>query len=201
MSLTHDIAHAAEGRALLCEQYKGNAQLLALLDANSAQVQALEDALWQLQTLRLPPSAASGAQLDKLGELVGQLRKAMADAQYLPWLQARILANLSKGAAETLIRIVDLITGGTHTIETVMRYPAALELWIGGALPIDPADLANILGVAKAGGVNVQAIYSLSADADTFTFASGDTPEASTTQGWADDAQTTGGLWADAVKA
>jgi len=57
--------------------------------------------------------------------------------------------------------------------------------------------VAEILGEADPGGVNGQLIYSEVSDETTFTFATADVEEASTDQGWSNDAQTVGGLMAD----
>jgi hypothetical protein len=189
MALTHDTSHASEARDLLCQQFQGNAGIEALLNANSVAVQSVEDALWSLQTMRLPISVATGLQLDGIGDIVGQPRiDLMNDANYLLWLQARLLANNSVGAPETLISIAKFITENANIIELRDHCPAGLVMWIGGSLDsgVDPQSLAAILAQAVAGGVNLQMVYSLVSDADTFTFASGDSEEASTTQGWAD---------------
>ena len=191
MTLTHDTGHAAEGLARLCEQYKSNADVQALLNANAVSVQAVEDALWQLQTMRLPLADATGAQLDGLGDIIGQLRQGRSDADYILWLKARLLANASVGEPERLIEIAFLITGAV--LHLVQEPPAACVLWIDGALDpdVDPLLLSQILGVAVAGGVNLQMVYALVANADAFTFADADVEQADALRGWAaDDAGT-----------
>jgi hypothetical protein len=185
MTLTHDTSHQSEAVARLCQQYVGNAGIVALLDAHSEGIQLLEDALWTLQTDRLPLDSATGVQLDGIGDIVGQIRNGMSDDLYRLWLKARMLA------------IVRVITESANPIQVVGVYPAGVLLLIAGELPTTASDLAQILGQAVAAGVSLQFIYSTTDDAHTFTFADGDTEQASTDKGWAPDDQSAGGLWAD----
>ena len=197
MSLTLDPTHASEARSRLCEQFKGNVGIEALINAHSEGIQLIEGATWTLQTKRLPIDSATGVQLDGIGDIVGRLRNALDDAHYLLWLKAQMLANASAGCPETLVRIVKLLVGTSNVVHLYNVYPAAVLIDITGVLPTVASDLMQILPTAVAGGVNLQFIYSMYDDAHTFTFSSGDTEEASTDQGWAPDDQSAGGYWAD----
>jgi len=206
MSLTYDTGHAAEARDLLCQQFKGNAAIEALLNSSCVHIQLAEDAIWELQTERLPATAAIGAQLDALGTIVGQIRGELDDTHYRYWLLAKLIANASGGEGETLLEIIVTVTNNANALHLMQQPPAGCLIWIDGGLDptIDPSLLALILSEAVAGGVKLQFVYSMYDNANTFTFASADLPEVSTIDGFSSgntglDPET-GGHWADIME-
>lgn len=185
MTSTHKTTHAAEALARLIERLKGQPRIAAIIEAFSAQTQGQEDAGWQLKVSRWVSSAV-GAQLDGIGEIVGEPRSGKSDDVYRTYLTARILVNLSSGTADELLALALLLTStGASTLHE--HYPAALLIDIGHE-SLDLTDpLLAILAQAKVGGVRLQLQYSTTDDDEAFTFSSGDAEEASITMGWADD--------------
>ena len=154
-----------------------------MVDASAANYQLLEDSLWTLQTLRAL-ATASGVQLDGIGQIVDLARNGLIDADYFTWLTAKILALSSDGSADRLLDIGALIAAGAWVFG---EYFPASFLLTAPALMANAALVAEILSTARAGGVNGQMLYSLTDDADTFTFSGDDTEQASVAQGWSDE--------------
>lgn len=71
-------------------------------------VQPLVDCLNQLYAQR-SISTAVGANLDVIGRIVGQPRNGLDDDTYRRYCRANIFAHRSRGTAEDLLRVADLI--------------------------------------------------------------------------------------------
>jgi hypothetical protein len=193
MGLTKKENHAEEAQARQVEQFKEKPDLAAIIDAASDQTQDDEDVFFELLDERAL-DVAVGVQLDGLGEIVGEDRLGRSDDDYRLGIRAQIKKNVSSGTGDEILEIVALLTSNTH--ELVEFFPAGLALIFDDALPEDPVQLAANLPVAA--GVRGTVQYTLQDDDDTFTFASGDTPETSSTQGFSNDGGTSGGAYSDA---
>jgi hypothetical protein len=189
--------HVGEGLDLLITQYKDKPNLAGMLTAYLNQVQELEDVFFDILAIFTDIDSQVGEQLDLIGRIVGQDREGRTDDVYLLWIKARIKVNKSSGIVDELLEILALVAPN-NTREYTPYYPASFTIRLVGALLEDAEQIAKLLGEAVGAGINGQLIYSLAADSDTFQFASGDTIETSTTQGFANDAGTTGGQFADA---
>jgi hypothetical protein len=200
MSLVEKTTHEAEAVATFLQQFKGKAKLAALLASYVDQVQQLEAVLFDVLASRAI-DAAEGDQLDLLGDLVGQDREGRSDSDYRIWIKARIRVNLSSGTGNDIIATVGAILGTAGRVTITELPPAAMRVDVSNALGGTPADVAELISQARGAGIDCNLVYTLAADAATFTFSSGDTEEASAAQGWADDAQTSGGVFADALEA
>lgn len=194
-NLAQSLEHIAQARALLITQFKGSASLGALLDSYIQQVQLLENAAFDVLNSRTVESA-SDAQLDLLGKLVGQPRNGMEDKDYRLCINARIAINVGSGTADQLLNLFILL-GETPSI--YVTPPASFYLYMPSISSDTAASYAPLVAIAKAAAVASAVVYSTIDDAHTFTFSDNDTEQSSTTQGWADDAQTTGGQLADVV--
>ena len=87
-------------------------QALARTIGKSAQeVENLYTELLWGQTLDL----AVGAQLERWGALVGQQRSGLTDDEYRPFIQARIIANITHGQINDYLRIMELVVGALAT--------------------------------------------------------------------------------------
>jgi uncharacterized protein YmfQ (DUF2313 family) len=182
--------HAGDARARLMTALR-KPKLLAVVGAHAAQLQAIEDAAWDLlgQTL----DGAVGAFLDKLGRILGLPRGGLADdADYRACLRAIVAARRSSGTLPQLLRVAALALAGAEFHaragwQSVLIAPAE-------PFGFDGAALAFVLGVAAAAGYQVQALEPLSTASKTFTLSSDPMrAQASADLGFADDAQTTGG--------
>jgi hypothetical protein len=190
--------HGEAARANLLEQFKDQAHILAILGAVAAQNNELDAVLVDLVTERTVDSAA-GAQLRRLAELVNIEPGGSSDDELRARIKAEVRLNRGSGTTEDILEVLSLVVGAEKAITLATYYPAAILVTV---LDTQIADvIADLVARARSGGVRAQLVYSEGDPDETFTFASGDEPEASEAQGFADDAQTTGGLWADVLEA
>lgn len=100
----------AQGLARLITQYANATNLQNLLTGIITPQQDIEDALGDMNTLRYLP-AATGAQLDTIGAIVGVTRTpGQSDASYLIAIYSQIKINTSQGQPEQLIQLFILLT-------------------------------------------------------------------------------------------
>lgn len=129
--------------------------------------QKIENALIELYAAFVL-AAASGIQIDKIGDRVGQKRNGMSDSDYKLAIRARVLTNRSTGSFSDLKRIA-LIFTDTFKVEAG-----------GGVAFVDvgimsdsrAALLFSFLNKAVAATVRLQMFYHSEIDANTFTLAS-----------------------------
>lgn len=107
MSVARITDHSAQAANRVLSQSR-KPRFLALLNAMTSQVQVAEDALYPLQESRFF-GKASGADLDGIGQLVGQSRAGQNDAVYRLFLQARIFASATDATTPTVTRIVQTL--------------------------------------------------------------------------------------------
>lgn len=149
--------------------------VLKLIVALVTPAQALEDTFQQLLTQR-GISNAIGAQLDQLGEIVGQSRGGLGDDTYRRYIRARIATNRSNGKTEDLILIARLIVNDPTCVVNVQREGVATVVvrLTGIAVPYDIAQVIwAMLQTAKSAGVRLLTEGSEVIPADTFRFDSG----------------------------
>lgn len=176
--MEHITNHTARVRARIREQFKDKDNYVAFLNLLAAPAQDIEDALYDLLTLRAIDTA-EGTQLDNIGTIVGQDRGGLDDDEYRPRLRARIATNRSAGTYTDLISITRLILDGEDvTVTLEPQYPAGLVVNIGGdAISEELSDaLISFLRDGRAGGVRLILEYLPGAEAfkfATFTKLSG----------------------------
>jgi len=189
--LTQKTTHTAEALDHLLEVLKGKPDLAAFITPFIDQIQDAENAAFELIDERTI-AAAVGVQLDGIGQIIGETRDGRTDDDYRAGLQAKILINKTSGTIEEIIEIIDILI--SNSIEFEDLYPASFYVTIVGALvDLDPVLLAGIVSSAKPAAVRGAIIHQSDTDANTFTLASGDAVETSSTQGLGNDAGTTGG--------
>jgi hypothetical protein len=171
---THDLTHATDMVARLLSFLKGKPNLTALLGCYAAEVQAAEDALWQLLTQRYalstPPSGqsmAQGNQLDGIGDIVVQSRGGAADADYILQLLAKITLNSASGRINDLISLVQLLNAGL-TVRLVQAYPASFLIYVSAPIS-NGSTQGSIVRSATAAGVASELVATTAAAARTFT--------------------------------
>lgn len=147
--------HAARALARLLWQYRDKTRLAGVLNASSAQIQELENALYELWSLRTL-DAATGAQLDVIGKMVKQPREGVSDAVYRPRIRARIRALRSSGLVEDVVQTLDLLVPTTVTIKLRQQPPAGFSILLDDvAIASGDLDLyATFVDRAKAAGVH-----------------------------------------------
>jgi hypothetical protein len=199
MTLTKTTDHEGEGVELLLEQFKDKQRFEDLLKSYLAEVQAVEDAAWQLYLDRAIDNAI-GVQLDKLGEVLLQPRFGLGDPEYRVLLKARVLVLRSSGTADELIGILQQVLGDSTALEWRPKYPAHAYLRVQEQLDADPDILAGLLQDAKSAGVAVTFGYHLAESSKTFQFSAGSSGTTDTDAGFAPLDRSTGGEFAGALR-
>src|SRR3569832_89859 len=114
--------------ASLLSQWRGKPRIEALIRALSVGVQFLEDMTFDLLVSRTI-EGASGAQLDQWGQLVGQARLNMEDAEYKSVIRVKIIANSSEGTTDDLIQVLQLACEPC-TVKHHECFPAGAVYWV-----------------------------------------------------------------------
>lgn len=194
--------HEQSGVDLLLEQFRGLPRIEGLLRSYLIQVQQLEDALWEILGSSILDNA-SDAQLDGIGDLMGEPRRGRSDALYRPAIRVRALINRCNGKHSEILAILTLhlgVASGAGTVELREPAPAALSLNVY-SVPSSASELRVIARTVKPAGVNLDARVETSATRparfgwDSGTIA-GQT--ASNGFGWDGDASV-GGLFATEI--
>jgi hypothetical protein len=123
--------YAARALLRLPQQFKSKPNLADFITATFWSLQDVENVAYDLLVLRWMKNA-EGAQLDGIGEIVGEARQGNNDANYLERIYQRIFLNASKGTPETLISVLALITGGTLIIYNEV-WPAKVQMITNGS--------------------------------------------------------------------
>lgn len=177
--------------ALLIDALKDKTNFTRLVESYVAECQELESVWFDLLELRNIEDG-QGAQLDMIGERIGQPRLGYDDTTYKIWLRARVLINKGSGTVEELYALFSVLL--TNGLKYTPYYPASFIFDVDGALSIDAVTLATVLRSVTPAGVTGTLRYSLFDAADTFTFsASLGTIDTDANQGFADNSATVGG--------
>lgn len=188
MTLTKTTNHVAEALDHLAEQFKGKSKIEAFLTAFASQIQDLEDAGFEMYLDRWI-ATSEGIQLDGLGAIVGEDREGRGDEEYRLAILAQIQINFSEATPEDiLLALTNFYRAIYQMVELgyadfIVRF---VGIWTEG---IDPAteDFVDLLNKVNGAGIEAWFQWSEYDDDSTFTFASGDVEEASTTQGFGQD--------------
>ena len=121
------VDHNAEANALVPEILRFPL-VLAWLATYTKQLQDLEDALWDLFSLRFL-SIATGDALDKWGRLVGETRNGDADDFYRVRIMVRIAVNRSRGNFGDLRKIALLAFGHDQFVIWAHRKTVAIHVF------------------------------------------------------------------------
>ncbi len=184
-------------------QFRGQPNIEAILSSYLVQCQELENMFIDLLILRRLENA-EGAQLDGIGSIVGELRLGQNDTDYRAAIFGRVRRNRGNARVEDIILLFVLLLGPAFPIEVVQSASlsgAAFFVFINAALGgvgvPSPSVLNSQLQQTKGGGIRANLIFNIFDVGDTFTYASGDVPEADLGKGYSDDGQTLGGYYAD----
>jgi hypothetical protein len=125
------------GRAvrLLVRQFEGATRLEDLVNSGATLTQELAQAAWDTYTLRWIDTAF-GAQLDGLGDILGELRFGRDDETYRLWLRFRIFINTSQGRPEDLIEVCRFVSNEGRAggrVKYWENWPASVQLFTDGA--------------------------------------------------------------------
>lgn len=137
--IEQNTSYAARALLRLIGQFKNKRTFEPILTALAVQVQALEDAYWQLLSDRTIDNAV-GVQLDVLGAIVGEKRGGRPDPDYRLRIRARIRANLSNGTNEDIYAVFRALLATTpgYVLSYLPAYPAGFVFRING-VALSPA--------------------------------------------------------------
>lgn len=146
--------HAGRALELLPEQFRGKDRLEGMLNALSAEVQSAEDALYELIDQRALANA-EGAQLDGIGEIVGEPRNGRPDSAYRIAIRRQIQINVSSGEPEVAIGLAAILTE-SDDVELIEYHPGAVVIRVSG--PELPERLHQAVDLVVPAGVEVQLV-------------------------------------------
>lgn len=156
----------------LIHQFKTKPNLEKYLCVFADEFTELQSTLISLKNLR-KLSAASNAQLDGLGDIVGVERLGRTDTQYRAAIYVQIILNRSNGEPETLLAAVKSLTDSTEAHLTEI-FPAEVHILFNG-LNI-PSDLINSLERSAPAGVLIETTATYGEEAFTVEADPGETP-------------------------
>jgi len=189
------IDHVRESVRKLLFQFQDRPNFKALVQAFAKELNELEAAIAAVRAITI--ANAFGQTLDNEGSLLGVYRLGRADDDYRAAIQAQIQINAGDSTIEDVLFALTAAFAGAYTVTEPEA--ATVYVTVESALTVDAPTMAAVLDAAVGAGIRHTLFYSLFDPADTLTFAAGNTPTASTAQGWADDGQTQGGYWSDAI--
>lgn len=164
ITLEHNEDHRTQAKALVIEQFKRSQRFNDWLGAYIGQVQDLEDALWQLYTMR-GVDTAEGVQLDVLGVIVGQPRLGLDDEDYRTRIKVRIRLNRASGIADDIYAVFGLMLGNQiGAVDLQEVYPAGLIVQMNEYVATSPSVLADILREARGAGIDTSLVWLPSED-------------------------------------
>lgn len=160
--------------------FVGKPRIASLVKSLVLEVQALEDAIQSVITLRQIEFAGL-EQLKILGKIVGQIYASEALETYRAYVRARILANRSGGTIGDLLGIVKLLSTGTARwhLENTNQVAIAVE----GDAVVSVPGLNTMLRDAKAANEGLQLYHSAVAVSSSLRFDRASTVTAAT-GGW-----------------
>jgi hypothetical protein len=171
---TYDSDHVSRGVARLIDRYR-KPRTSALLESWLAEVQEVEDALWQLLVERSLETAV-GDQLDVLGRIVGQPREGRDDETYRLWISARQMVLRSSGTTTQLLAIARKLVGATGVVRLEEYFPAAFVIRLEASIRLSIGyQIAYMLRQAKPAGVLFQMTWP-DIGGSSFRFAPADVP-------------------------
>jgi len=158
MSLpVYDPNHVLEGLALLLQQWRSSPKVTGILTTYLKQFQVLEDTVWDVINSRMVDTAV-GAQLDMLGDLVGEARKGRNDTDYRAAVRLRIRVNRSQGRA---VDVIDVATQGSGAPAIYREYPESLVWEVELNNSSSPVEVAKLLMQTKAAASRGYIVYTV----------------------------------------
>ena len=165
--------HVERSQALLIEQFQYKQRINDMVRCLVQRAQDIEDVGNDLLNLRWIDTAAV-AQLDAIGDIVGEPRQGRDDPDYRLAIKFRIFINASNGEPETLIALAKGITD-TPYVNLIEIQPATVQL----ELTADdlPSDFTEQAQKACAAGVQLHVTNFTGLIPFMFDLTGGDPPE------------------------
>jgi hypothetical protein len=148
--------HVDRALARLIGQFRHSASHRGLLASYIAEVQEVENALFDI-LVQSSIADATGAQLDGLGQILGERRNGREDDVYRQAVAARFFLNKASGTIEEVLQLFRLITDASPYLDEY--FPAAFVLRLEDVPIEDPANLALMLRAVKVAAVRAVLHY------------------------------------------
>jgi hypothetical protein len=167
VSLPEQVTQHVETATLeLVRPFWGLPRIASLLASFTEQIQALEDDLFQIMIDRELPEADL-VRLKVLGRIIGQPRFGLSEEAYRTVLEARGLANVSKGTARDVRAAIDVLLGGPNEYLLTEVGDATLFLSVLSEITAEQLKMLTlVLPDVRAAGVGFQVLAT--SDADVF---------------------------------
>ena len=138
----------------LVEQDRSAENFRKIIDKAAERYQGLEEVGYSLLTERNIFDAV-GAQLDGIGQIVGEPRLGKSDGQYREALLERIGLNRASGEPESVITFIISLTGATRVIWREL-YPANVQVFVSETITLQEAQRIRRLMPAAVGAVFIE---------------------------------------------
>ncbi|MCK5609844.1 hypothetical protein KAR91_48680 [Candidatus Pacearchaeota archaeon] len=181
--------HTERALSLLIEEFKHRVNIVKLIKVMVDQAQEIEDMENDLLTDRRLDQAAD-AQLDIIGDIVGEDREGRSDEDYRAAIRFKIYINVSHAEPETLIAAIKFITIATR-VRLWEIQPATVLMYTDGS--VVPTDIVSFMELVAAGGVNLEYVAS-SFGTTPFSFTLDDLTDNPEGAGWNELGYTPGGI-------
>ncbi|HKL76973.1 MAG TPA: DUF2612 domain-containing protein, partial [Gammaproteobacteria bacterium] len=146
--------HEADAKDRLTSQYDDATKLQGLVGLWAGRMQGVEDAAYEVLTERWV-DVAVGAQLDGMGEIVGEPRLGRTDTEYRAAIEIRVSLNRSGGEPERIIEFLRRIAGADK-VEYREIHPAKIELYVTSDVSFEDAKRVRDLVPAAVGSVYIE---------------------------------------------
>ena len=144
--------HSERAQNLLIEQFKNSPNLKKLLEIYVDELQEIEDALAEIMESRNLETTI-GAQLDIVGERVGENRTSSDDDEYRALIYFRVFLNSSNGEPETLIAALRVL--GKAAIVRYYEIPSATVYMVFTSTEVPPSNLLSQIECIASAGVKI----------------------------------------------
>jgi hypothetical protein len=183
--------HITRAQSLLIEQFEHKDKLKTLLGIYVKQLQYIENVISNMGSTR-NLNIATGAQLDIIGERVGENRQFRNDDEYRTAIKSRIFLNSSNGEPETVIEAIRILTNATRVWYSEVQ-PATIFLqYQGDFLP--PTNLQTQIEQIALAGVQIFISYINNLDAIFGFDGEGPLTPAQNSAGWSEEGYAPGGV-------
>lgn len=186
--------HEEQQVGLLIEQYQEKPRIAAWVASLARQTQEAEDMLWQVVRRYVIDENTPSDLLEKLGAIVVEPRDDRPLDVYRLHILAKIRINWSQGNPNDIIAVLRIVE--PTAFKYIEHYPMAEEAEYVAPPVAAPQVLADIMAKARMSGTSTAVVAAEFADDLCFMFTLDDESE-SATQGFADDAETVGGVLAN----
>lgn len=191
----------AEAQAQLLYQFRECPRILGFISSTTNDVQEIEDVFADLK-LAFQLDYAAGAQLLEVAKTVGIFSAGqMNDADFLLYIKAKILADMSSGHGDDFIEAFRIMIPALTTVFTMTEGPGEKEVFceMSGLYPITTITNWNVYQILKkivGAGIAFWYQYIDRDESDVFTFSVGPAETVDSAKGFGNVAETTGGYMA-----